>query len=96
MATPSNSVLLSSFHLEVADASQGGESENIDLLIGGDHYWEIVMGSTKRLSSKLMAVETLFGWTVQGQVGTRNSTGVCCSAAGVMRTGVSEQIDTHS
>ncbi|XP_050043628.1 uncharacterized protein [Dermacentor andersoni] len=94
MAAPSNSVLLqlSKFHFQVADASRGDESENIDLLIGADHYWEIVTGSTKHLSSKLMAVETVFGWAVQGQVGTRKSTGVCSSAAGVMRIGVSEQI----
>ncbi|XP_075535171.1 uncharacterized protein LOC142570707 [Dermacentor variabilis] len=39
-----------------------------------------------------MAVETVFGWTLQGHVGTRKSTGVCSSAAGVMRIGVSEQI----
>ncbi|XP_075542185.1 uncharacterized protein LOC142576096 [Dermacentor variabilis] len=94
LAAASNSVLLqlSKFHFQVADASRGDESENVDLLIGADHYWEIVTGSTKRLSSKLMAVETVFGWTVQGQVATRKSTGVCSSAAGVMRIGVSEQI----
>ncbi|KAH7953384.1 hypothetical protein HPB49_007633 [Dermacentor silvarum] len=43
-----------------------------------------------------MAVKTVFGWTVQGQVGTRKSTGVCSSAAGVMRIGVSEQIDKET
>ncbi|KAH7978745.1 hypothetical protein HPB49_006599 [Dermacentor silvarum] len=98
MATPSNSVLLelSRFHFQVADASQGGGSENIDLSIGADHYCEIVTGSTKRLSSRLMAVKTVFGWTVQGQVGTRKSTGVCSSAAGVIQIGVSEQTDKET
>ncbi|KAL3205482.1 hypothetical protein MRX96_040775 [Rhipicephalus microplus] len=69
MAAPLKSVLLelSKFGLPVADVAQGDGSENIDLLIGADHYWEIVTGSTKRLTSKLMAVETAFGWTVQGQ-----------------------------
>ncbi|XP_075743772.1 uncharacterized protein LOC142802692 [Rhipicephalus microplus] len=93
MAAPLKSVLLelSKFGLPVADVAQGDGSENIDLLIGADHYWEIVTGSTKRLTSKLMAVETAFGWTVQGQVGAKRSPGGCPSVAGVMRVAVSEQ-----
>ncbi|XP_064464132.1 uncharacterized protein LOC135375332 [Ornithodoros turicata] len=40
-------------------------SSAIWVLIGSDHYWKVVTGSTVRLSKDLVAVETLFGWTVQ-------------------------------
>ncbi|XP_064472598.1 uncharacterized protein LOC135387198 [Ornithodoros turicata] len=40
-------------------------SSAIWVLIGSDHYWKVVTGSTVRFSKDLVAVETLFGWTVQ-------------------------------
>lgn len=58
--------LTDDMYLQVADTSQSGACDNIDLLIVADHYWEIVMGSTKHLTPKLMAAETILGWTVKG------------------------------
>ena len=48
-----------------------GESWNgeIDLLIGTEHYYEILTGETKRLSPQLMLVESIVGWLVHGVVG---------------------------
>lgn len=36
------------------------------LLVGADYYWEIVTGRTKRLQDKVMAAETILGWTLHG------------------------------
>ncbi|KAH9379967.1 hypothetical protein HPB48_013223 [Haemaphysalis longicornis] len=36
------------------------------LLVGADYYWEIVKGRTKRLQNKVLAVETILGWTLHG------------------------------
>ena len=80
--------------MNVADATQGAQAEDgISLLIGADYYWAIVTGSIKRLSPKLMAVNTAFGWTLQGQAGTTRSTAICSSAANVVRVIVTEETD---
>lgn len=56
--------------MHIAVATQGTQAEDgISLLIEADYYWAIVTGSLKRLSPKLMAVNTAFGWTLQGQSG---------------------------
>ncbi|KAG0429605.1 hypothetical protein HPB47_023431 [Ixodes persulcatus] len=44
-------------------------SANIEpegVLIGSDTYWKIATGKIKRLSDTLTAVETVFGWMIQG------------------------------
>ncbi|XP_037502613.1 uncharacterized protein LOC119377081 [Rhipicephalus sanguineus] len=52
----------------VADEQQLGDrpTQTISVIIGSDHYWRIVTGRIERLSSDLCAVETIFGWLVQG------------------------------
>ncbi|KAL1480155.1 hypothetical protein MTO96_051270 [Rhipicephalus appendiculatus] len=50
------------------DARQINGNDNIDLLIGSDYYWQVATGRIRRLSNGLTAIETLFGWTLQGAV----------------------------
>lgn len=38
----------------------------IDILIGSDHYWEVVTGRIIRGASGPTAVETNFGWVLSG------------------------------
>ncbi|KAH7941183.1 hypothetical protein HPB49_010813 [Dermacentor silvarum] len=40
--------------------------DEISILIGSDFYWDVVTGHIARLSPQVTAVETRFGWTVQG------------------------------
>ncbi|XP_064475530.1 uncharacterized protein LOC135389409 [Ornithodoros turicata] len=44
----------------------GGSDSVISVLIGSDLYWTVVTGCVDRLSEHMCAVETVFGWTVQG------------------------------
>lgn len=37
----------------------------VDVLIGSDNFWECLTRRTKKLSSKLTAIKTVFGWAVQ-------------------------------
>ncbi|XP_064471784.1 uncharacterized protein LOC135386015 [Ornithodoros turicata] len=60
--------------LQLAD--EPSSPTDISLLIGADFYWGAVTGATARLSDYLVAVETLFGWTIQGS--GRNASGVHC------------------
>lgn len=55
----------------VADRTGDQDQGDIDLLIGSEHYWDLVTGRSKALDGKLRAVETAFGWCIQGPVGTR-------------------------
>ncbi|KAG0443003.1 hypothetical protein HPB47_015394 [Ixodes persulcatus] len=64
------------------------------LLIGADHFWDIVNGGVKRLDGKLMAVDTILGWTLQGPV-TSTSATIYSPTTGVMRVTVSETNDAE-
>ncbi|XP_040077410.1 uncharacterized protein LOC120849287 [Ixodes scapularis] len=83
--------------MNLADGELWGNpcEEGISLLIGADHFWDIVNGSVKRLDGKLMAVDTILGWTLQGPL-TSTSATIYSSATGVMRVTVSETNDAES
>lgn len=38
------------------------------ILIGGDHYWEIVFGKLERLSGSLVVLDSKYGWLIQETV----------------------------
>lgn len=50
----------------------------LSVLIGADFYWEMVSGRVKRLSDSLVAIETMFGWTVQGPVSMLSMSETSC------------------
>ncbi|XP_037514045.1 uncharacterized protein LOC119390470 [Rhipicephalus sanguineus] len=41
------------------------QEDEISVLIGSDIYWDVATGQIARLSPKITAAETLFGWTIQ-------------------------------
>ena len=46
-----------------------GSTDEIDLLIGSNFYWSVLIGKTKtRKNNELVAVETKFGWVLNGPV----------------------------
>ena len=49
--------------LELADVSTDEHvSDTTDMLIGSDHYWDVVAGDIVRSGEKLVAVSSKFGW----------------------------------
>lgn len=42
------------------------QSNEINILVGSDYYWQVVTGNVYRLSNQVTAVETIFGLVVQG------------------------------
>ncbi|XP_064479712.1 uncharacterized protein LOC135393064 [Ornithodoros turicata] len=42
--------------------------DQIGVVVGSDHYWELVTGKTYRISDSVTAVETTLGWEIQGPV----------------------------
>ncbi|XP_037520910.1 uncharacterized protein LOC119397560 [Rhipicephalus sanguineus] len=51
--------------------------DDISILIGSDAYWKVATGSIDRLNEELTAVETSFGWTVQGASSPHEATTTC-------------------
>jgi hypothetical protein len=59
-------------HLKGLDLADDWESSDgtIDILVGSDHYWDIVIGETRHGtdSSELVAVSSKLGWLLSGLV----------------------------
>lgn len=53
---------------KVADACQADtwQEGDITVLIGSDAYWKVTTGRIDRINERLTAIETTFGWMVQG------------------------------
>ena len=54
--------------LELADYDPSDSGGRVDVLIGSDHYWEVVSGDVVREKSGLVAVKSMFGWLLSGPV----------------------------
>ncbi|XP_064461559.1 uncharacterized protein LOC135371435 [Ornithodoros turicata] len=84
--------LLQDHGLEPAPTSCPSDNvDNVDILVGADYYWRFVSGKIVRLSDDLTAVDTLFGWTVQGPANISSLVGVssvvsllCCAETGAV------------
>ena len=53
--------------LILADGTEA-TNDDIDILIGADLYWKLVTGKTHLLPGGPMAVETIFGWVLSGEL----------------------------
>ena len=42
------------------------EHEEVDILVGLDYYWDLVLGTVVRNSQGLVHMEMVFGWVVSG------------------------------
>ncbi len=54
--------------LELADFSDGETPLEVDVLIGSDHYWDLITGETLRGESGPIAIHTELGWVLSGPV----------------------------
>ena len=52
--------------LEFADFSDGGSTLQVDVLIGCDYYWELVMGDVCKSELGPTAIQTKLGWVLSG------------------------------
>ena len=55
-------------NLDLADYSSASDLLEVDVLIGSDHYWKLVMGEVIRNDDGPMAIQTKFGWVLSGPV----------------------------
>ena len=52
--------------LDLADLSNSESQLEVDVLIGSDHYWDLVTGETIRGRSGPVAINTKVGWVLSG------------------------------
>jgi len=41
---------------------------NVDVLIGSDYYWDLVLGEIKQQDNGLVAISSKFGWLISGSI----------------------------
>ena len=54
--------------LELADDPGDDQSLRVDILIGSDHYWDLITGRLQRGADGPVAIETKLGWVLSGPV----------------------------
>jgi len=60
--------------LDLADSSAFEHfSSKIDMLIGSDYYWDVVIGEVKRGSGGPTALSSKFGWLLSGPISSENN-----------------------
>ncbi|XP_039537635.1 LOW QUALITY PROTEIN: uncharacterized protein LOC120485906 [Pimephales promelas] len=65
--------------LQLADYQDPGTCDTeLSLLIGADYYWHVVSGQVERITDALVAVESIFGWSVQGPVTMSSVSDAAC------------------
>nr|XP_047141395.1 uncharacterized protein LOC124816304 [Hydra vulgaris] len=69
-------------NIPIADDLKDGKE--IDILIGANYYWSFVTGQLIRANQSLTAVNTILGWTLNGNVKSINSASV--NIASVLHT----------
>nr|XP_047144811.1 uncharacterized protein LOC100214846 [Hydra vulgaris] len=69
-------------NIPIADDLKDGKE--IDILIGANYYWNFVTGQLIRANQSLTAVNTILGWTLNGNVKSINSASV--NIASVLHT----------
>ena len=75
--------------LKLSDSTDGNANLDIQVLIGGDQYWNFVTGKTIRSFEGPVAMETFLGWVLSGPVNIATqamSTNLICSSS-VMKLG---------
>ncbi|XP_064394514.1 uncharacterized protein LOC135341786 [Halichondria panicea] len=56
--------------LEFADDPEDAETIHVDMLVGSDHYWDLVTGALQRGTNGPVAIETRLGWVLSGPIST--------------------------
>ena len=56
------------YNLELADFNEDTDSETIDVLIGSDYYWDLIIGDVIRGDSGPVALSSKLGWIISGKI----------------------------
>ena len=54
--------------LEFVDEPEDGQELHVDILVGSDHYWDLITGRVQSGSDGPVAIDTKFGWVLSGPI----------------------------
>ena len=54
--------------LEFADVPGGTQELHVDILIGSNHYWDLITGKVQRGTDGPVAIDTKLGWVLSGPI----------------------------
>ena len=75
-------------NLPLADCDAGMNQLKIDVLIGADCYWKFVMKNIVKINEGPVAIETMFGWVLSGQMSNNQCNSVNIVMQHVLKTDV--------
>lgn len=79
--------------LQLADFPlDGPDDAELSLLIGPDYYWQVVSGKVQRITESLVAIESSFGWALQGPISSSVTDTTCMHISLEEDTKISEQL----
>lgn len=59
-------------HLDLADCGATDNPDQyestVDILIGSDFYWDLVLGEINRQENRLVTMNSKFGWLISGPI----------------------------
>lgn len=59
--------------LELADDPGDNQQLQVDVLIGSDHYWDLITGRLRKGISGPVAIHTKLGWVLSGPISSRQT-----------------------
>ena len=54
--------------LEFAEEPEDNQELHVDVLVGSDHYWDLITGRVRRGSDGPVAIDTKLGWVLSGPI----------------------------
>ena len=54
--------------LEFADEPGDGQELHVDVLVGSDHYWDLIVGRVRQGSDGPVAIDTKLGWVLSSPI----------------------------
>ena len=79
--------------LDLADSADGSSCLPVDILIGCDHYWDLVTWSICRSEGRPVAIHTKLGWVLSGP--TLSPSTASCTSTHITTTHLL-QVDSQS
>ena len=65
-------------NIQSSDCNVNNSDSQINILIGGDHYWVFMTGEVKHGSNGPVAIKTILGWVLNETFQSQS----CCQTSG--------------
>ena len=81
-------------NLKLADTDSSDDPQEIHILVGNDHYWNIMTGEVIRGKEGPVAMNSKFGYILSGEVAGSNDTSTRTLVTNVLRVSSEQELDS--